>query len=450
VVEVQTDGNWPVLADDPTPSNPTTGTDLVAATFEDASKSIAAAIDGQCHAPGANYQATRPREITVEVIDARGNKATLGARLDVAISADGTPLNVVPPAAVRNGFVLGNLMANDSMAMWSRGPTSAPDYFALSGAGAAVQQCGTGLADTTKLQSQDHFSARLTAAAVPAVLSQHLIPVGNFGSMVGLREDPVDSNGDSLDGYNDGPCQGWLIGAVLAAAANRARLSLVDSASSGIFNSAYHPGDNNFHFLLAGPLNLTDSLSELVAQCRVETAGAAYFQCLTAILAPSTLPPHYVPGRVRLVEYVFPLIATPVAATGYGYFTPARPFQALALRADVVGAVPTGGTTLKLDLMTPVGGAFVSLFNTLPAFVASDRHLFAEIDSLVANYRRRTIRGSYAAGGAANLADNSVLRLDVNTRDSGNTATNVLVTVLGFEYDVPFNQFRIGSDLLEA
>lgn len=450
MVQVLGGGKWPTTTDDPNPANPTTGTDVNESFLESPVASIAAAIDDQTHAPGANYQNTRPREITVEVIDARGTALTLGARLNVAIGPDGTPLNQLPPKSVRNGFVLGNLLANDTFLMWSRGAALAPDFWALSGAGAAIQQCGAGLADASVMPNQGHFSARLTYGAAAAILQQKVFPTPNLSWLAGNREQPVGADGNDLAGYNDGPCKAWIVGGVSASAANRARIAVIDTATGPAY-SQYHPGDSAFHLLVAGPLNLTDGGSDVWGQCRVEAAGAAYFQCLNLILTDSDLPPHYVPARVKLVAYPFlPIIATPAAATGYGYVRSSRPFQALALAADVYGAVPTGGTTLKLDVMTPVGGTFVSIFNTVPAFVASDRHLFKEVDSTVANYRRRTCRGNYAAGGAANLADNSIFRLDVNARDSGNTATNVAAYLIGLEYDTPFNQFRIGSDLLEA
>ncbi len=453
MVQVTGDGNWPVLTDDPTPANPTTGTDLKKSTFEDASLSIAAAIDGQCHAPGADYQATRPREITVEVIDARGTADTLSDRLDVALAPDGTPLNQTPPSSVRNGFVLGNVLANDTFPMWSKGPTLAPDHWALSGAGALIQQCGAGpIGDgivMTEFGEQDHFAARLTCVTDPAVLSQVVNPVGIgvlFGDRIGAI--PRDANGDVIEGYVAEQVQAWAVGGISPNASGIARMRIHDNATGQFVSSEYAPA-GSFVFMVAGPLELqTDGAGQYVAQCRVETPGFAHFQCIAMGFA--AFPPMWLPGRVRSVVYQFPVIGTPTVANGYGYFRPGKPFHAIACAGEVLGAVPTGGTTLKLDLKTPVGGAFVSLFNTVPAFVASDRHLFKEVDTAAANYRRRTIRGNYAAGGAANLADNSVLRLDVTAQDSGATARDVLVTVIGFEYDPPFNQFRIGSDLLEA
>ena len=407
---------------------------------------LSAALDKQLHS--ADDPTKYPSDGLTELKNARDGEATLLAKLQ---AMEGL-FTGVGPASLRNGFRYGNWMPNGDLAMWSRGPAAAPDYFTLSGAGAAVAQCGSGQADTIVAPGQDFYSAKLTYGSAPALLTHNAVSAATAARVADLlaRIAPRDGSNVAVTGYaSDEPSLWfWAIALVRSLTNGIARISVKDAAKT--VYSPYHDGNNTLYTLkplIAGPLDWTSGAVSYVA--RVEGAGSGYFQSLGLFASPVGLPPMIEPSSVRIREHTFPIIPTPVAAVGYGYFHPPKPFYALALKADVFGAVPTGGTTLKLDLMTPVGGTFVSLFNSLPAFVASDRHLYKDIDTAAANVRRRTIRGNYAAGGAANLADNSVLRLDVNTRDSGATATNIQATVIGFEYERPFEQFRLSNDLGE-
>lgn len=429
---------WPTVTDDS--GNLTSGTKFDAA-YDGAVKDT---VDALCH---STADATKtPADIIAEMKDARGNKPSLNARMSGVVDADGNPVNVLAGSHVRNGFVYGNLLANDTFAMWSRGDAAAPDYWTLSGAGAAIARCGVGQADTQVLDGQDHFSARLTYGSAAAVLKQKaVVSTAQLKPFMRSRYMPVDANGVAITGYDtyDETLYAYLITHAFSNGTSRARAGLSFGISTDY--SPYHPGNSGWATLVAGP-SLFTSNHELAAELRCEASGAAYFQCASLVLSPLPLKPMYIPARVRYKTYTFPIIATPTAATGYGWFMPARPIHVLGVTA-YAGTAPTGGTTLKLDLMTPIGGVFSSLFSTLPAFVASDVHAIQACDPAAANYRRRTIRGPYAA--AAAVADNSVLRLDVNTRDSGTTGANILVTLHYFEYDRPLDQFRSMTDLGE-
>lgn len=116
---------------------------------------------------------TASNAVLAEVIDARGNAASLDARLDNAMDEDGN----IRQEAVQGliGIAAGlNLVGNDTFLCWPTGDTTAPAYYALSGAGAAVQRTGNGLADTNRKWGR--YAARVTSGALASgVLTQTLV-----------------------------------------------------------------------------------------------------------------------------------------------------------------------------------------------------------------------------------------------------------------------------------
>ena len=144
-----------------------------------------------------------PAQTTAEVIAARGNLSDLNTRMSAIVDVDGNPINVLSASHVRNGFVFGNLLANDTFAMWANGDAAAPDFWTLSGAGAAIARCGVGQADTQVLDGQDHFSARLTYGSAAAVLKQKAVAsTVQLKPFMRSRYMPVDASGAAVTGYD--------------------------------------------------------------------------------------------------------------------------------------------------------------------------------------------------------------------------------------------------------
>lgn len=199
---------WPTVTDD-------TG-DKVSGTIFNKSltDAIKAYIDG--YVISATNPTIEPNEITDEVVTARGSKSSLDARLDVALNEDGTPKAVAGQATETqvgrqaNGQ---NFVRNPYMDYWSDGDAVAPDYYALAGAGAAVQRCGDGMADTTKVGAGRWSCRVISGAGADANLSQDVIAsteMDDFletfkGRKVNLRAN-VYASGPNLVGIyvNDG------------------------------------------------------------------------------------------------------------------------------------------------------------------------------------------------------------------------------------------------------
>lgn len=188
---------WPTVTDDI--GDKISGT-IFNKAFTDAVKTY---VDGWVVAPG--NPAVLPGTITDEVIAARGTKVSLDARLDVALNEDGTPKPVAGQATETqvgrqvNGQ---DLARNRWMAAWSNGATAAPDFYVLAGAGAAIQQCGVGLADTTQV-GVGRFTARVTSAAgAAAELQQQVIMSTELDDFTAFRGRKVNF---AIRGFSAGP-----------------------------------------------------------------------------------------------------------------------------------------------------------------------------------------------------------------------------------------------------
>jgi hypothetical protein len=392
----------------------------------------------------AGHPTVTPADIIAELIAARGNTASLPARLANSIDINGNPLNQTLPSMMRNGHPYGNVALNDTMQMWSRGDTAAPDFWAFTGTGGAIQRCGVGQADTKVIPNQDHFSARLTYGSDPARLTQY--PIISTLS-ISARSDhpyiPVDSNASPVPGYDSTDLAGWTayaIGHVWCDGTNRARV--YGSGGLGNSYSEYHPGDSQWHTLIT-PVSFG---TQMAFGCSVESAGAAYFQCVGLVFLPSTMAPMWMPARVRYGAHVVRVLGNPASGT-LDFWQPPRPVHIVGCQMSCITA-PTGSQP-TIDLLTPIGGAFASMFVTLPTIAASKLTGMLQVPNpAAANYRRRTIRGLYSAGDAA-LQDNSIMKM-VYVDDGSSTLQDLIVRVNYVEYNPPLEQFRGMTDLSEV
>lgn len=143
--------------------------------------SIIDEVDLQTHS--TTNPTVRPKAITDEVIAARGSKASLDARLDVALNEDGTPKAVAGQATetqlarAEGNF---NILLNGDLEDWASGGSAAPDDFTLSGAGAAIARCGPAQADTTDLGTGTYCAKITSGGGAAAKLTQIAISAANY------------------------------------------------------------------------------------------------------------------------------------------------------------------------------------------------------------------------------------------------------------------------------
>jgi hypothetical protein len=131
-----------------------------------------------------------PEDITDEVVAARGTKASLDARLDVALNEDGTPKPVAGQATTAQVGRQNNgneLARNRFMNRWSDGNAVAPDFYTLAGAGAAVARTGVGMGDATQIGAGQWAALVTSAPGVAAELQQLVIPSTELDDFTAIR-----------------------------------------------------------------------------------------------------------------------------------------------------------------------------------------------------------------------------------------------------------------------
>lgn len=132
-------------------------------------------IEDQTHS--TTNTTIKPKAITDEVVTARGSKASLDARLDVALNDDGTlktQASLISQTDAASFIGKRSIAKNDEFATWPSGGAAAPGDYVLSGTGAAVARCGSGESDTTTLDAGT-YCAKLTYGSASAKLTQAVL-----------------------------------------------------------------------------------------------------------------------------------------------------------------------------------------------------------------------------------------------------------------------------------
>jgi len=215
-----------------------------------------------------------------EVVTARGSKASLDDRLDVALNDDGTLKTAVSlVTATQAASIIGqpNLGRNDDMSNWPSGVSAAPAGYVLSGGGAAVAKAGTGLGDTTNVGA-GKYCAKLTYGAATAILTQSVLTsqeLTDFTKLLGrtvtfgiLCKTSTASQASIV--FDDG-------------------VGTTRGGSSG--NATYHSGNGTVQWIY-GTHTISGSASKLEVSLQVATAGSAYFGGLLVIVSDIAVTQH--------------------------------------------------------------------------------------------------------------------------------------------------------------
>lgn len=244
---------WPSITDDS--GNGTSGTILSKTGVFDV---IKAAIEALIHS--TTNPTVTPEDIIDEVVTARGNLASLNARLSGVVDADGNPIaaaGTATTAQLQAQLASLNLATNADLSSWSGGGSAAPDSFTLSGAGATIARTGAAMADTFTFGAGP-YAAKITRAGTDADLTQTIIAGADWAS------------------YEKAEGRKVVVGCwIKTSIASHARLVISDGATET--NSSYHTGGGSGEFLTALH-TISSSASKLEFRCEVNNSnGDAYF-----------------------------------------------------------------------------------------------------------------------------------------------------------------------------
>lgn len=272
-------------------------------------------IDDQAHSSTNPTQ--KPRQTTDEVIAARGSKASLDARLDVALNDDGTPKAVAGQAtesqvALAEGNI--NAVLNADLERWTAGTTSAPDNYTLAGAGAAILKSGPAMADTTDIGTGTYCARVTSGAGAAATLTQQIITAAEMSKYRAVRGRKV---GFTIRGK--------------ASVVNALRIAVDDGAVQT--TSSYHAGDGNEAYLTVVH-TISNSATKLDVYAQVALgANQAYVGGFTVVfsdLAPAAWTPLWARFRQAILDEAFPTTVkiggsqTQVKASGTVYSDPSQ------------------------------------------------------------------------------------------------------------------------------
>jgi hypothetical protein len=359
-------------------------------------------IDDQAHS--TTNPTIKPKVITDEVVAARGSKASLDARLDVALNEDGTPKTGagVTLDTVAATLPQSNVVLNETFIIWADGDSAAPTGWTLAGTGAAAARAGTGLGDTTRKVGD--FCAKLTYGSATLTLSQDVLPTAAFSRVDYLRGTTV--------GFG-----AWVKSAV----ANQARIYVTDGVTTTY--SSYHTGAAAFEWLSLTHV-ISGSGTKLTVGISVESSAGnpAYFSGPTLLLA-SLAPTNWRPTPNIVSTVGWTLQGSQTVGTTKGAYIFNRMAFVKYIQCSLQTA-PTGSTTFKVD----VNRTATTMLASAVTFTAGDKATAKAPDG---TYSQRCFPGTNLASGTT-LTDQLSFDIDAVGSTIAGSDLNVLVRFLEF------------------
>lgn len=179
------DAAWTVVNDD--------GTGQSGDVWDnDWTQAAKASIDDLLHS--ATNPTISPADIIDEVAAARGNLASLSARLLGVIDLDGNivlPASAVTTTTLQSAVGANNVAINGDFFDWSAGAAAAPDDWTLSGAGGTIARTGIGEADTTHFGTGSGYAAKITRAGTDVKLLQQVVAAADLAKFSNIKSQKV-------------------------------------------------------------------------------------------------------------------------------------------------------------------------------------------------------------------------------------------------------------------
>ena len=377
---------------------------------------IKSAIEAVVHS--TTNPSLTPEDIIDEVVNARGSKATLDQRLDVALNEDGT-LKTIGGTLVQTdlentlGIAAGNLLVNNDFQIWADGDSTVPQSWAVAAGTPAVSRAGTGLGDTTRKIGD--FCMKLVTGAENTIIRQTLLSTTDF-----------DRSGAIFEESREFGFGCW----VKTSTPNIARVKMNDGTNFALSNN--HTGSGNWEWLTgSGSVRSGTSATALLFDVQVDSAATVYVSMPT-VLCGKYAPPRAIPSQVVYGTLAFLLPGDPVIASQESlHYVLARP----GIVRDVAILAKTDvGSNLVLAIERRIGtDTWESLYSSDPTLTTGNRFLYAGAPT--AAYERRCLRG------IANDRHDNTLRVRVVTApSSGGQDVGIMVRVM--QYQSPLEQFR--------
>ena len=291
-----------------------------------------------------------PAETTDEVVTARSTFTTLNDRLNDISGTGATPAATSSTLAASE-----NVAKNPDLAGWKLGSALAPDNFTLSGAGASVARvAGLG---------SGPWAARITYGAASALLTQDVIPIGEWSYQASLG-----TEGRKVSITMRGQCS----------LTNQLRVSVTDGVTTT--DSSYHSGSGSPEDLTVTH-TISASATKLSFYASVVQAGSGDVGGFTVTFSDSPAPSWAPPPRFG--HRVLDINVTPAGNVGapatdlMKYLIAPNLLRAsgVTLHILALGYTASNATSKKLD--------FVFGSKTLTLFSATHNNKFWIFDCYV-------------------------------------------------------------------
>lgn len=404
---------WPSVSDD-------SGTGQDGTVFNEAFfTAIKDSIEGEL------VSATNPSEVVAdiidEIVDARGSKTSLDARLDVALNEDGTlktQASLATLSQLQQQIGAVNLQMNDDFVIWAAGDAVAPTGWALSTITCA--RAGTGLGDTNRKIGD--FCVKLTRAGADGYLYHYLADTSEIGGRADFFKNMKVSIG------------AW----VKCSTPNVARVGIGDGATTTY--SSYHTGGGDWEWLSVTHTisNSATSLASLLGMHN--TAADAYFSGVTVVMSDEE-PSQWQPCPKVYGTIVFRVAGTLATGDGQDNYAFQRP--AIVKEVALLAATAPTGQALICDVDQYDTSAWQAMFSTRPQVAAGANVGHAEPDG---TYAYRCFSGGDASG-----ASYERIRLNIDQVGSGTAGADLWAWVRCMQYARPLesildaDHYSVGS-----
>lgn len=292
-----------------------------------------------------------------------------------------------------------NWSANDDFRLWSAGDTSAPDYYSLTGAGAAIARAGTGLGDTNRKMGD--FCAKVTAGGgAAATLQQRLLASSGTVTRSGMA---------GMD-FGFGV---W----VKTSTATSCRIGCYDGVGTSF--SGYHTGGGAWEWL-SGYRSVDASATELTLRVSGVASSVFYVSALTG-LHGTVAPDYWQPCQIEVISIDFPPYVTGNCSTGTAIGGRRIPMTRPAIVRETMLICGTAPATQAIIVDINKNGT--TMYSTRPQIAAAATTGSASPDS--ATYSTRCLaRGDY-------------LTMDVDQVGTGTTGADLTAQVRAHVYVRP-------------
>ena len=413
-----------ILLDDAVPDWPDTTNDdgtgqtgtSVNVTFVEEMKD---SIDALVHS--TTNPTVSPEDAINELVTARGNEASLNARINTVIDADG---NLITPSTVINTTQLNaaigssvNLCKNSTFFLWPAGLTSAPAYWAITNA--TIVATGVGQGDTTRKVGDQ--AVALTWTSGTADIKQLILDTTDFAALGHLK----DEQHYIAFGM-------W----VKTDTANRGRIYVDDGDTQT--SHSYHSGNDAWAWQSINH-QISAAATKVEIGLEIAAAGTVYVSGGMACLADGadTEPPMWVPEQLRAGSVTAYLPGNMSTGDGKAYFSFARPTLMRYLTAYVVTTEPTGaGINLSVEKLTAAATYTDALAST--AIIAATEGIGGA--AINASLTLRSLSGLFATSGNLDAVGNAnkLARLNIDQVGSTLPGTDMYVRIDGIQCVHPF------------